>query len=566
MIVSAKGGAEANADLSESSLAAALGIDAIGKAEADLTAQRQAAINASTWRAEAERGITQALLGQSAAREASSEAAAAYARVLGDEAGALTASADATAERATAKQLEAQAAAQSVEAAKRDLEALVAVGKEKSKEAEQIRALIPQLTQKAIATQQAADATQADVLAAQLASATYGDQSEQLVGLIQIRDRLTKAIRQAGEASAAAAPLEQALAVIQVQIADAATDAAKALDLQIAANERALTIDQARLALQTDETNRLMTLAQARGDDARAAQYARDIMRDEAAALTLASDAKERDAALLTERARLMQIAAEATGGYTAEERAQVDAMRDAATMAEIESDRMAIAARTKREAAQAGAELAATNRRLAESFDAAGLAGVRSMDDVSSAISRAATGPELEALAAGLEAALAAGVGEAAKLSDALAEVEQRMKALKGQPTRVAGLDFEDVFRQYGEDSTRAAAGLFRGPTGDRQAQQFLADYNVWLREQGAFGGQSTPGQPQTAQDFYAARQQRQEAQAEAASAAASATAAAPTQTIRFEFPGRPAATGTFAPADAKSLLAGMEQLKGTT
>jgi hypothetical protein len=49
-------------------------------------------------------------------------------------------------------------------------------------------------------------------------------------------------------------------------------------------------------------------------------------------------------------------------------------------------------------------------------------------MEDIRAAISRTASGPELEALAAGLEAAIKAGVDEAGQLADALDEVNRRL------------------------------------------------------------------------------------------------------------------------------------------
>ena len=73
-------------------------------------------------------------------------------------------------------------------------------------------------------------------------------------------------------------------------------------------------------------------------------------------------------------------------------------------------------------------------------------------------------------------------------------------------------------------------------------------------------------PGPDATAREIYEDRAQRREEAMRRPDPAQTARTAGPVTTIRFEFPGRPAATGTFAPADAKSLLAGMEQLKGTT
>jgi TP901 family phage tail tape measure protein len=302
----------------------------------------------------------------------------------------------------------------------------------------------------------------------------------------------------------AADKLNKLLAEGSVQIADAAREAAAGIELQIRANERALTIDQARLALQSDETGRLRALALARGDETKAAQYSRDMLRDEAAALALASEAKGRDAALLQERARLTEIAAQATGGYTAEERAAVDAMRDAATMAEIESERMAVNAEAKRDAARAAMELDERNRRLGDAFDAAGVKGVKAMQDISSAVSRAATGPELEALRDGLEAAIQAGVDKAGDLSAALAEVEAKMDKLN-KVSRTATTTYEQIYAQYGTDIGRYQKSAFQGlgPGSGPQVEKEIAAYVEWLKANKGYGAKpaATTNQPQQSQ-----------------------------------------------------------------
>jgi hypothetical protein len=485
LVDAAKTGTVTLRDWSDEALAAA---DAADKLARSTTAQA----DAMQWQAEAMRGVTTALGQQSVARKDSLDAAAAYAKAIGDETAALSAQASAAAEVAEAKRLAAQSAAQDMEAAKRDLALMEQTGKAQTDQARKLRELIPQLQQKAIATAQATEASRAEVLAAQLAAATYGDQSAQLQTLIAARDRLTAAIRREGEASAALIPLQQALAVIQVQIADAANDADADIERQIQANQRALTIDQARLALQSDETTRLAALATARGDAAKASEYARDIIRDEAKALELASEAKARDAALLQERARLLEIAGKATGGYTAEERAMVEAMRDSATMAEIESERMAIGAKAKRDAARAGAELAERNRRLAESFRDAGLTGVQAMDDVRAAVARAASGPELEALRDGLEAAIQAGVDKAGELSAALEEVQAKMDGLD-RNKRTAFTSFEQVYQQYGTDIGRYENSAFQGlgPNSRSVVEKEIAAYIAWLKAEKGYGRQ---------------------------------------------------------------------------
>jgi hypothetical protein len=471
----------------------------------------------------AEEAVGKAVAGALQAELAMVSASAARAKALGDEAGALSAQAAAASLGLAAKQADLALTEQAIARAQEEIAARAASGVAKRSELEALAQTITALEGEAQARRGAIDAAQAEILQAELAAKTYGDQSDQLAGLIQARDRLTAAIRREGEASAALIPLQKALAVIQVQIADAANDADAGIERQTQANQRALTIDQARLAVQSDETARLAALAIARGDAARASEYARDIIRDEAKALELASEAKARDAALLQERARLLEIAGKATGGYTAEERAMVEAMRNSATMAEIESERMAIGAKAKRDAVRAGAELAERNRRLAESFRDAGLTGVQGMDDVRAAVARAASGPELEALRDGLEAAIQAGVDSAGDLAAALQVVLDKMDRVDDKKDRVESSEtrrfttsYEEMFRRYGTDLTKVQQAN-TGLSGE-QANNLIESYTDWLREQGFFGGPRPKARSDmTAREVAAAQAAARQAPAEA-------------------------------------------------
>ena len=330
-------------------------------------------------------------------------------------------------------------------------------------------------------------------------------------------DLLTQAIYDGILADQSAVPIKEKLGEITRALADAAKDAIANIDAEIVANERALSLSQARLTLDSDWNALMATRAKVRGDDVRAQELAIDVMKNEAEATRLASEAKERDSMLLAQKAKTMEIAARANGEYTLSEQRQVKQAEAVAEMAGIEAERMAVLAQTKKEVAEQTEALVAREERLRAAFTDAGVAGVKTFSDIRSAISSAASGSELEALREGLESAIQAGVDKAGELSAALADVQAKMEGLQeSEQTRTFKTTYEDMFRKYGTDMTKvrqANAGL-----SGEQTNALVEWYTDWLREQGFFGGPRPKSRDQmTAREVAAA-----EAEAESRAAPA--------------------------------------------
>jgi hypothetical protein len=222
------------------------------------------------------------------------------------------------------------------------------------------------------------------------------------------------------------------------------------------------------------------------------------------------ASAKRDEALLLSQKADAMETAAKATGGYTAEEREAVAAMRDAAEMAGLVAKRMDVDARAKRDALEATRALANQQRVLSEEFGKAGATGVRSMDDVRRAIDQAASGGEIDALGRALQEAFQKAVLSADEYKQALDQVLEKTRDLKDEnESRKSVVDFERLFEQYGTDVGRVR----RASPGDRQGVVAKA-YAKWLEaKRRAASGESEPVDTRTAEGYF-----KQEAEAEAA------------------------------------------------
>lgn len=424
-----------------------------------------------------------------AAIQAQASAATAYsarAAALGNEAEALRAHADALDLTAAARDAELAAAQRQAALLREEFALLKARDGAKQSELDKMAQAVVAAEAEATAKRTAAEATRQEAELSRLAAGAYGDQSAQVGALVAEKDRLTVAIRQAGETSAEAAPLLDELAAVNFLLADAAKDAADNIDLQIQANQRSLTNDQARLALMEDESKYLEARAKRRGDDVAAAYRAIDAERAAEKALVLAADAKERDAALMAEKARLTEEAARATGDFTEKERQQVDAMRDAAELALTEAERMRINARTKREATDETRRLVEQQELLRNAMAGVGVEGVESIGDLRNAIQNAATGPELDALAQGLRDAIAAGTDETGRLSQALDEVLKKSDALANRHTRTAqGYTMETIYNKWGRDIgayEREAFGSNIRMENPTLVKSYVDAYRQWL------------------------------------------------------------------------------------
>lgn len=292
---------------------------------------------------------------------------------------------------------------------------------------------------------------------------------------------LEQTMLRGAEAAAQYAQSQARLAELGPLIADAARDAAAGIDLQIAALGRELEIGERRQAVAVAELQLEQQRAQARGDGAEAARIAIDLMEVEVAQAQASVEAKRQEAAALAEKARFTRIAAEATGDYSREERAAVQALEQAAQMAQLEAQAMTVGAQAKREAMIEAERLATQQRVLGEAMREAGITGVQSMEEVRAALARAATSGELEALARALREAFAQGVLGAEEYQQALDQVRGKQQQLK-EESRSVGIDMQRVFDEVGTDYGRFVQmnqGLREIPGA---LQKAWADYVAWM------------------------------------------------------------------------------------
>ena len=301
--------------------------------------------------------------------------------------------------------------------------------------------------------------------AAQLAAATYGDQSAQVQALSDRRADLVASIQREGAASAAAQPMLAQLSLVSRQLADAAQDAAKRQDEQVAAIQRGLTLTATKAGVEQAELTRLRDLATARGDLTAAQDYGIRIARSEIAQAQAAADAQQAQAAALAEKARLLEVAAQATGGYTSEEQAQVAVARDAATMADLEAQKLGIATQAKRDALSAAQALAEREQALGQAMSEAGVTGVKSMADVQTAISQAATSGEIAALGDALQAAFDRGAISADELQQSIDDLKAKADEVEEKSAKVGesfAVSFQGAAAAMGEQV--AALGTYGG------------------------------------------------------------------------------------------------------
>ncbi|WP_295577344.1 hypothetical protein [uncultured Lamprocystis sp.] len=357
------------------------------------------------------------------------------------------------------------------------------------KELEQLRALVAQKQLAIGQAQLTVQAAQQEAAAARLATLTYGDQSSQLNGLLAAKARLVQQQTELTAALAAGQPVEKALAAVREQlavmterIADAARDAAANQDLLREAIQRQATIAVAQADVQLAELARRRDLAAAYQHEGDVRTLSIQIAEREATVLRASADAKREERNALLEKVRLLQLAGEATGDYTAAEQAQVAQTRDAAVMLDLEAKKLDVTARAKRDQADVTAALARQERLLGEAFTAAGAAGVKSIGEVRSAIRGANTSGEIEALGRALKDAFAEGALGAAEYKKLLDEVRAKQDALKENVRRVQ-TDFEEVYRQIGSrigDLNLVFPGLIEtGGLGPLQEQ-----YAAWLAQ----------------------------------------------------------------------------------
>jgi len=335
------------------------------------------------------------------------------------------------------------------------------------------------------ANAQALAATQA-----RLQALTYGDQSARLQELIAQRDELTAKQR-------AGVPVGDELAQVQVQIADAAKDAADGITLEIQAIGRQAAIAEKQGAVQAAELQRRQALARARGDETQARRIGLQILREEIQLTEQAVAVKRAEADALARQAQKLEISAQASGEYTAAERAQVDAIRDAAQLAELEADQLAVTVKAKRDARQAAEDLAAQERALGAAMRQVGVDGVASLEDVQRAIAAAANGGELQSLEAGLRQAFESGAISARQLEEEVGRIAQRLGQVADATQRAVrsmSVDYEQAYRSARkgvggraviEDLFGTATGWARMGKGATEYRQRLIDqYREWESE----------------------------------------------------------------------------------
>lgn len=512
------------------------------------------------------------------AQTASAQTAAARAKALGDEAAALAAARTEAELGVLARRVEVQATEQAIARTRDELAARQASGVARQEELAALGGTLAGLVAERTARQAAVAAAQQGVEAARVSALTYGDQAQAVAGLQDRHASLEQSLRTLAAASAATAPqmaelaavekalfefkdpaqnqaafqalidkqqalktsIEQTtaampaaqalmaeLAVTERLLADAAGDAAAAIDRQIQVADRQVKLQQLRLAVEAEEIARQRALAEAQGDHTGALWLNVEALTKDMQAAKASAAGKREEARLLTEQARLLEIAAKATGGYTAAERERVQATRDAAETAGLEAKRLDILARSKRDSRVETERLWKQEKLLAGAFEEARVSGVRTMDDVRKAIADAANGDEIDALGRALRNAFEKGVLSADEYKQALDSVLEKTRQLKEENAKVRSVtNWENVFREYGTD-IGAYAQSVKTARNPQYAQTMVAAYKRWLAEQGAPGFAKDTA-PETAADIFAARK--------AQVAPPSAATPAPIRTVRVE------------------------------
>jgi hypothetical protein len=309
--------------------------------------------------------VTKAELSRLATAAAGATSAANLAKTLGDEAGAMRATADAAGLLVRARQTEVDALERTIAVAKTELDTYAKGKQAKESEILKRQEALVVMQAELHAKDQLRTASRNEALAANLAAATYGDQSKQLAGLIATRDRLTQALRLQTKGSAEAIAMQQALAVVGHQVVDAASDEVKAIEAQIAAGKelrdlrRALTDtlasdadrlrtirrrdmseaqQQADIEKQVSEKIRAARLAQSQGDSARAKAIA-----EEAKGLAESLENNKKAQKLFKESASVYETAAAAEIA-AAEEKRKAQAAADAAARSGADEQQKALA------------------------------------------------------------------------------------------------------------------------------------------------------------------------------------------------------------------------------
>jgi hypothetical protein len=490
-VAESKRGVDAQQELAQTAADSSAALDTEREAVQQLNEQRAAALAMIAMTIEANRREAEALAGEASARADALANRAAYLRAVGDEEQALAVLARRAKEIEKARQQELSALYAALEGEAAALEARKAAGEAATKETEAIEKNIAALEKKVVAVQKSVEAGKVEIAAAELAAATYGDQSAALAALIEQRDRL---IRQAREG----APVERELATVHARLADSAKDAAGNLTLEIQALTRRIAIEERQGQIQRAELERRRALSIARNEESDAAARALDIIKSEIASTEAAAEAKRKEAEALRKQAELLEIAAKASGGYTRAEQAQVTAVRDAAQMAALEARQLAIATKAKEDARRAAEALALQEYRLASAIRNSGIAGVRSMEDFRSAIDRAASGDEITRLKRALTRLFDQGLLSAQEYNGTLAEMERRLLQVGAAARKItsrAELDIGAAIAQYGGDIGRFRQSL-GGNLDAAQKARLVEEYRAAL----AAGRATGPGQ-ETAQ-----------------------------------------------------------------
>lgn len=516
----------ATRDLAASEESAAQARARLSEITPQLTAEEQqraqsvtTAVQALKRQEEAEKAASAAAQSHLQAQIAQQQTAAARAQAMGEEEAALAATAKAMQLVVTQRQIELQAIEQAIARTREELAARQASGLAKRDEIEAIQRTLATLEAEAVSRRAVVAAAQEQAVEAQREIQQYGDQSAVLAGLITQRDRLRAAIAAEGAAGRDAAPLLAALAEVNARIADAARDAAEAIDRQIAVIGRELTIAERRIAVESAALQLDQDRARARGDQIEVSRLAIELMDQEARQAEAAAAAKREEAVALAEKARVMQIAAAATGDYTAQEQAAVQAVVQAAEAARLEAEAMAIGAQGKREATVEAERLANQERVLEQAMREAGIVGVSSMEEVRAAIARMTEAGEIEALGSALREAFAQGVLGAEEYRAALDLVRAKQDDLRGE-SRTLSIDMQRVFDQIGDDYGKFVqinGGLREIPGALQQAWE---EYVAWMD---ANGKRYLPG-----------------------GGAAAAPAAAPVSALRTSVAAQPVSTAT--------------------
>ncbi len=336
-----------------------------------------------------------------ATRAEEAKAALGLAAALGSEAEKRGAALDAAVMNREALQAVAAARQQEATVAMAQVEAMQAVAAAAGVESAAKEKAIKEAQQKAAALQEEAARAAAAALSAQQHAAALEVEARALKDNSQRIDELKAAHESAAatlevvriNAEAGAATMQQ-LNAAEIEAAraaalyrDALADQTLAIQQKARETQSAITLDQAQIRLAIEQQKTILDVANARGDEMKAAAASNKIRELEIklAELNAKAKAEEAKAVLASAKAKLEEY--RASGVLTEQRKAEIAALEASAKVKEVEAQILDETAKRMRELAQVTADGAASARGAAKEYG--GLADA--LDGVTNAAERAA-------------------------------------------------------------------------------------------------------------------------------------------------------------------------------